>query len=232
MEDKMFDKERIQELSLEFENGKPQDTISWAFKTFNKDMAFACSFGMEDICIIDMLLKESPDARIFYLDTSLFFKETYELIRKLEDRYKTKFECVKSDCPLEKQAQQYGDELWKITPDLCCNIRKVAPLKKKLSTLQSWMTGIRREQTPTRANAKTVEWDEKFNLVKVNPIVKWACNDVLGYLLEYDIPYNPLHDKGYPSIGCQPCTYPVNPGEDSRAGRWRGFNKNECGLHK
>ncbi len=227
-----MDKEQIQEISMKFEGAQPQDAVSWAVTTFGKDMAFACSFGMEDVCIIDMILKVSPDARIFYLDTSLFFKETYELIRKLEDRYIVKFESVKSECPLEQQAQQYGDALWKINPDLCCSLRKVVPLKKQLSTLKAWMTGIRREQAPTRAHAKPVEWDEKFNLVKINPLVRWTSNDVLGYLLKYDIPYNPLHDKGYPSIGCEPCTFPVNPGEDARAGRWRGFDKNECGLHK
>lgn len=228
----MLDKEQIQELSVRFEETNPQDAITWAVNTFEKDMAFASSFGMEDICIIDMILRVSPKARIFYLDTSLFFKETYALIQQLENKYTVKFECVVSECPLEQQARQYGDALWKINPDLCCSIRKVAPLKQKLSTLKAWMTGIRREQAPTRAHAKLVEWDEKFNLVKVNPLVKWSSQDVTGYLLKNDIPYNPLHDKGYPSIGCEPCTYPVNPGEDPRAGRWRGFSKTECGLHK
>ena len=224
--------EEISEIALRFEDSPPQEIVSWAVSTFNKEIAFACSFGMEDLCIVDMIAKAGPDTNIFYLDTSLLFKETHDLIRKLEDRYGIKFECVKTECTLEQQANQHGDDLWTVNPDLCCNIRKVAPLKKKLSTLKAWMTGIRRDQTPERANAKTVESDKKFGLVKINPIVKWTSSDTKDYIMTNGIPYNPLHDKGYPSIGCEPCTFPVKPGEDPRSGRWKGFTKKECGLHK
>jgi phosphoadenosine phosphosulfate reductase len=224
--------EEISEIALRFEDSPPQEIVSWAVNTFNKDIAFACSFGMEDLCIVDMIVKEGTEANIFYLDTALLFKETHELIKKLENRYRVKFESVKPECTLEQQANQHGDDLWTVDPDLCCNIRKVAPLKKKLSTLKAWMTGIRRDQTPERASAKTVEWDKKFELVKVNPLVKWTSGDTKDYIMKHGIPYNPLHDKGYPSIGCKPCTFPVKPGEDPRSGRWKGFAKKECGLHK
>lgn len=227
-----MEKEKIVEFGTQFEYALPQSIIEWAIKTFDTDIAFACSFGIEDMCILNMLFLIDPNARVFYLDTSLFFKETYELIQKTEEKYKVKFECVKTDYSLKDQARIYGDELWKRNPDLCCNIRKVEPLKKKLSGLKAWMTGIRREQTLARSKAKVIEWDEKFDLVKINPIVRWSYTDVLNYVIEHDIHYNPLHDKGYPSIGCEPCTCPVQPGEDPRSGRWKGFVKKECGLHK
>ncbi len=228
----MLDVAEITELSLQFENEQPQDVVSWAVSTFNKDIAFACSFGMEDVCIVDMIAKTGVETNIFYLDTSLLFKETHELIEKLGDKYGIRFESVSTECSLEQQAERHGDDLWTVDPDLCCNIRKVAPLKKKLSALKAWMTGIRRDQTPERAQAKTVEWDNKFELVKINPIVKWTNADTKDYIIKHGIPYNPLHDKGYPSIGCKPCTFSVKPGEDPRSGRWKGFAKKECGLHK
>jgi len=228
----MFGKEEIKELAMKFENSQPQEIIQWAVGSCGKDMAFACSFGMEDVCIVDMLAKCSKEPRIFYLDTSLFFKETYDLIKRLGDRYEIKFECSKPKLSLEQQAHEHGEELWKTNPDLCCALRKVEPLQQKLSTLKAWMTGIRREQAPTRANAQVVEWDDKFKLIKINPIVRWKSQDVLEYISKHSIPYNPLHDKGYPSIGCEPCTYPVKPGEDPRSGRWKGLDKTECGLHK
>lgn len=231
-ENKMIETEKITEIAERFENGRPEDIISWAAGTFGQGISFACSFGLEDVCIIDMIARTAPDTPVFYLDTSLFFRETYELIKKLEDRYGKRFERVTAEYTLEQQASRHGDSLWTENPDLCCTIRKVAPLKKKLSTLNAWMTGIRRDQTPVRANAKTVERDEKFNLVKINPLVTWTSGDVRDYVTKHGVPYNPLHDQGYPSIGCLPCTFAVKPGEDPRSGRWKGFAKTECGLHK
>ncbi len=227
----MIKKEQIWEIANEFEERSHEELIAYAINEFNKDIAFACSFGMEDVCIVDMIAKVAPDTNIFYLDTGVFFKETYELIERLKKRYGIKFECVKALMSLEEQADKYGPELWKKDPDLCCKIRKVEPLKRKLATVKAWVTGIRREQAPTRANAKTVEWDDKFCIVKFNPLVRWTAKDVLGYVMGHGIPYNPLHDKGYPSIGCEPCTAPIKAGEDPRSGRWKGFEKKECGLH-
>ncbi|MBI5286258.1 MAG: phosphoadenylyl-sulfate reductase, partial [Deltaproteobacteria bacterium] len=133
---------------------------------------------------------------------------------------------------LEGQARVHGDKLWATNPDLCCKIRKIEPLVEALKGLRCWITGIRREQAPTRANTQVVEWDNKFNLVKVSPLVRWTNKDVWDYIHRNDVPYNILHDKNYPSIGCEPCTKPVKPGEDPRAGRWAGQEKTECGLHK
>jgi phosphoadenosine phosphosulfate reductase len=132
---------------------------------------------------------------------------------------------------VKDQERVYGPELWKRSPDQCCNLRKVEPLRRKLSELSAWVTSIRRDQTADRAVAGKIEWDERFGLVKINPIVDWSSKQVWQYIREHEIPYNPLHDRGYPSIGCTHCTRAVRLEEDARAGRWPGFSKTECGLH-
>jgi phosphoadenosine phosphosulfate reductase len=224
--------DEISELAQRFENSSTNDLLKWALDTFHPNIAFACSFGAEDVALVDMLVKLRKDAKIFYLDTGLFFKETYDVRDKLIQKYGIQPLRYAPEMTLEEMAKKYGPELWKREPDTCCKIRKVEPLKKALGTLDAWITGIRREQAPTRANAKTVEWDAKFNLVKVNPLVKWTWKEIWDYIHKNNVPYNALHDKNYPSIGCEPCTAPVKPGEDPRSGRWKGFDKTECGLHK
>lgn len=224
--------DEIAKLSEKFENEETMDVLKWALNTFHPHIAFACSFGAEDVTLVDMLVKIRKDVKIFYLDTDLFFKETYEVRDKLAQKYGINFIRYSTEMTLEEMAKKYGAELWKKDPDTCCKIRKVEPLKKALGQLDAWITGIRREQAPTRANAKIVEWDQKFNLVKVNPLAKWTWKDVWNYIHKNNVPYNVLHDKNYPSIGCAPCTAPVKPGEDPRSGRWKGFDKTECGLHK
>jgi len=224
--------DEISGLAEKFENADPSEILKWALDTFHPDIAFACSFGAEDVALVDMLVKIRKDARIFYLDTDLFFKETYDVRDKLIQKYGISPIRYAPEMTLEEMAEKYGPELWKKDPDTCCRIRKVEPLKKALGTLNAWITGIRREQAPTRANARVVEWDKKFNLVKVNPLVRWTWRDVWNYIHKNNVPYNVLHDKNYPSIGCEPCTAPVKPGEDPRSGRWKGFDKTECGLHK
>mgnify|MGYP001175402950 CR=1 FL=1 len=221
----------IAEKAVSLENESPEAVLKFAVETF-PNIAFACSFGAEDVVIVDMLQKISPETDIFYLDTDLHFAETYETRDRLEHRYGKKFIQVKTDLTLERQAEQYGDELWKSDPNKCCNLRKVEPLAKFLAGYEAWITGIRREQAPTRANAKKIEYDAKFGLVKFNPLASWKWDDVWNYIRENDVIYNPLHDRSYPSIGCEPCTRPVKPGEDPRAGRWSGTDKIECGLHK
>jgi phosphoadenosine phosphosulfate reductase len=139
---------------------------------------------------------------------------------------------VKSLLTPEHQAAQHGEALWTRHPDQCCELRKVEPLTRVLKGFDAWITGIRRDQSPTRANAQLIEWDQKFQLVKVNPLAKWTWEDVWTYIRTHEVPYNELHDHHYPSIGCTHCTSPVMPGEDSRAGRWKNFTKTECGLHK
>ena len=150
----------------------------------------------------------------------------------MEARYGFEVERCRAALTPLAQAAAHGEALWSRDPDRCCRIRKVEPLAAKLATLQAWITGIRRDQAPTRANAKKLEWDEKFELWKANPIADWTSEQVWEHIRAHDLPYNPLHDQGYPSIGCTNCTRPVKPGEDPRAGRWSGFAKTECGLHK
>lgn len=213
------------------ENESPETIIAWAAEKFER-LTLACSFGAEDVVLVDMLHKVSPKTDIFYLDTDFHFKETYETRDRLAARYGIQFVQVKPKLTPEEQAEAHGDELWKTDPNACCNIRKVEPLVNILGQYEAWITGIRRDQAPTRANAKKVEYDYKFGLMKFNPIASWTSEDVWSYIRENDVIYNPLHDRNYPSIGCHYCTRQVMPGEDPRAGRWAGTEKTECGLHK
>lgn len=221
----------IREAAETLEPQSPEAVLKWAVETF-PNIVFACSFGAEDVVLVDMLQRISPSTDIFYLDTDLHFKETYETRDRLEAHYGLKFIRVSPKLTLEEQASRHGDELWKTDPNACCNIRKVEPLARILGKYEAWITGIRRDQAPTRANAKKVEYDVKFGLVKFNPLASWTSDDVWNYIREHKLIYNPLHDQNYPSIGCEKCTRPVKPGEDPRAGRWAGFEKTECGLHK
>lgn len=216
-----------------FEGADPRATLAWAVERFYPEIALACSFGAEDVILVDILSRIRPDVKIFYLDTDLFFPETNAVRDRLAEKYSPNLIRVSPLLSLEEQAARHGAELWKTDPDLCCKIRKVEPLKRALGTLglQSWITGVRREQSPTRANAQVVEWDAKFNLVKFNPLALWTGAQVWEYIRANGVPYNELHDRGYPSIGCVPCTRRIKPGEDPRAGRWAGFKKTECGLH-
>lgn len=229
----LFEKEAlIAQKAVELETATPEEIIRYAVETF-PNITFACSFGAEDVVLVDMLQKISPKTDIFYLDTDFHFKETYETRDLMAARYPgIPFVEVKPELTPEEQAAQHGEELWKSDPNACCNIRKVQPLTKILSKYEAWITGIRRDQAPTRANAKKIEYDVKFGLVKFNPIAHWTSEDVWNYIRANDVIYNPLHDQNYPSIGCEHCTRPVMPGEDPRAGRWSGNDKTECGLHK
>lgn len=215
----------------EFETSTPQEIIAWAVDTF-PNITFACSFGAEDVVLVDMLQQVSPSTDIFYLDTDFHFQETYETRDAIAAKYGLEFVRISPKLTPEEQAEQYGDELWKSDPNACCNVRKVEPLTRVLGRYEAWITGIRRDQAPTRANAKKIEYDAKFGLVKFNPIANWTSDDVWNYIREQHLIYNPLHDRNYPSIGCEHCTRPVMPGEDPRSGRWSGSDKTECGLHK
>jgi phosphoadenosine phosphosulfate reductase len=153
------------------------------------------------------------------------------LRHRLAERFELTFTRVHSGLSLEDQAATEGPNLWSTSPDRCCFIRKVLPLRRFLSTRSAWITGIRRDQSPTRKGIGIVSWDAANGLVKINPLARWTESDVWAYIRRYDLPYNPLHDEGYPSIGCIPCTRQVADGEDARAGRWRGHEKLECGIH-
>ena len=216
------------ELNLE----SAETVLRWALQKFGRDVALATGFGAEGCVLIRMLAEIDTNARIFYLDTDLLFPETYELMKKLEATYGVRFEQRTSRLSLAAQAASYGERLWEQEPDVCCQLRKVDPLREILSGLRAWITAIRREQTPARAGARVVEQDRKFELIKINPLAVWSRHDVWRYIKEHDVPYNQLYDLGYRSIGCQPCTTLVQIGEEERAGRWRGSEKTECGLHQ
>jgi phosphoadenosine phosphosulfate reductase len=220
--------EHVQTLS---ERWKPEETLRWAFSTFKNEVAMASAFGAEGLVLIDIATRVNPAMNIFIGDTEFLFPETYDLIDRVERHYGVKVERIYPALTPEEQDHAYGPALWGRNPDLCCSIRKVEPLRKKLSELRAWITSIRRDQTSVRANAHKVEWDEKFQLVKVNPLADWTSEQVWTYIRRHKVPYNVLHDRNYPSIGCTHCTRAVNPGEDPRAGRWSGFQKTECGLH-
>ena len=215
---------------LELESAEA--VLRWALREFGPEVALATGFGAEGCVLIRMLSEIDRNARIFYLDTDLLFPETYELIGVLEARYGVCFEQRTSRLSLTAQAARYGERLWERDPDVCCRLRKVEPLREILSGLRAWITAIRRDQTQARTGARIVERDRKFDLIKINPLAAWSSRDVWRYIKEHDVPYNPLYDLGYNSIGCQPCTTLVQIGENDRAGRWRGIAKTECGLHQ
>jgi phosphoadenosine phosphosulfate reductase len=227
--------ESLKALNDSFETQQPWDVLAYALAHYPHNLILACSFGAEDVALVDMIQKIDPRTPLFYLDTDFLFPETYEVRDRIVAKYgllPAQVIQVKSLFTPEQQAAQYGDNLWLREPDECCNLRKVQPLTQILSGYSAWVTGIRRDQGPTRANAGLVEWDHKFGLAKFNPLAKWSVDDVWTYIRLHDVPYNPLHDRHYPSIGCTHCTAPALPGEDSRSGRWKNFGKTECGLHK
>lgn len=228
----LLEKEELVSIKAkDLENATPEDIIHYAVQTF-PNLTFACSFGAEDVVLVDMLQKVSPSTDIFYLDTDFHFQETYDTRDQMMETYNLDFVRVSPLLTPEVQATNHGEELWKTDANACCNIRKVEPLTRILSQYDAWVTGIRRDQAPTRANTKKVEYDYKFGLVKFNPLASWSTDDVWWYIRSNNVLYNPLHDRNFPSIGCEQCTRAVMPGEDPRAGRWSGNDKTECGLHK
>lgn len=223
--------DELKKVSDALEEKEPQDALRWVVDNFDtREFALACSFA--EIVALDMLLKIKPDARVFYIDTGFLFKETLDVVERVEKRYGIRVERYAPRKTKEEMEKECGPELWKRNPDKCCEICKVEPLKEVLSGLKLWISGIRRYQSPTRADTPIVAWDERNGLIKVSPLAKWTKKQVWDYILEHKLPYNELLDRGYPSIGCEPCTRPVKPGEDPRSGRWAGFDKTECGLHK
>lgn len=222
---------QVENVALELEGSPPQDVLRWSYDEFGSDVALATGFGIEGCVLVSMLAEIGCDMRLFYLDTDLLFPETYALRDTLEARYGVRFERRATSLSLEQQSALYGDRLWERQPDECCRLRKVEPLREMLSGLRAWITGLRRDQSATRANARVVEHDRQFGLVKINPLVSWSAKDVWEYAQGNDVPHNPLLDQGYGSIGCRPCTTVIQIGDDPRAGRWRGTTKTECGIH-
>jgi phosphoadenylyl-sulfate reductase (thioredoxin) len=221
-------REELPRLAEALEGRSPAEILAAVAPRFPGKIALASSFGPEDCLLVDVVARAGLPVEVFTLDTGFLFAETYALWARLEERYGLRVRAAKPDLPPLDRSRPPP---WETDPDACCAARKVAPLRAALATLDAWVTGIRRDQTPDRANARVVEWDARFGLVKVNPLAAWRSDDVWAYLRRFDVPTNPLHAQGYLSIGCAPCTTPVRPGEDPRSGRWRGQEKKECGLH-
>jgi phosphoadenosine phosphosulfate reductase len=228
----------IELLQAEIREYSASELLVWTLDRFTRaEIAFATSFGAEDQVITDMLVRIDPRVRVFTLDTGMLPPETLEVLRRTQDHYGLTIQVVRPDpAALARMLQEHGQELYYESVEkrkLCCHVRKVEPLTKTLAGLQAWVCGLRREQSVTRQSIRKIEWDETFGLYKVNPLADWTEQQVWDYIRKNGVPYNALHDRGYPSIGCAPCTQAVQPGEDIRAGRWWWENPRhkECGLH-
>lgn len=230
-------KERNNCDTLQFKESKgihPNEVLKWGIGKYYPRIAIASSFSVEDTVIIDMATKIEPTIKIFYINTGFHFKETDEIKERIRKMYRLNLVEYSPSLSIEEQNEMYGPELYKRDPDLCCKLRKVEPIKRALQGLDAWITGLRREQAITRRNIKMVEleyMEDGRKLVKINPLAYWTKQQVWRYIVNNQLPYNPLYDKGYMSIGCEPCTQPIQGGEDERAGRWRGKGKTECGIH-
>lgn len=218
------------------EDSPTDQLIAWTFERFaNQRLVITTSFGMEGCVVIDMFAAHAKPITVIYLDTMFFYEETYRLRDRLVERY-AHFDFVNCGTRLTPQDQEtlHGPELWKTDPDLCCKLRKVEPMREALAGVDVWITGLSRFQSVTRQNLRVIEWDWKYQLLKISPLANWNRERVWEYVKKNNVPYNELHEQGYPSIGCTHCTVPVtglSVGEYSRAGRWNGKAKTECGLH-
>jgi phosphoadenosine phosphosulfate reductase len=226
-----FGPEQIEEANGQLADATPQAVLAWAVDAFYPRLTMATAFGAEGCCIIHMLAEIEPNVRIFNLDTGYQFSETLTLRERILERYGIAVEMVQPELTVPEYEAAHGGPLYGIRPDQCCHDRKVRPLRRAVAGYDAWISSIRRDQTEHRAGAGVVQWDAKFKLAKVNPLLSWTKKDVWNFVARHDVPYNSLHDQGYPSIGCWPCTRPVQDGDDERAGRWAGTMKKECGLH-
>ena len=223
--------EELRAASQALESATPQEIIRWAVQSYFPQLTMATAFGPEGCVILHMLAEIEPRTAVFNLETGYQFKETLELRDRIARRYGIEVELKQPATTVAEYEAQHGGPLYRTNPDQCCFDRKVTLLREASVGMKAWMSGIRRDQSPDRAGAPIVGWDKKFGLVKVSPLANWTKGNVWQLILEHDIPYNPLHDQGYSSIGCFPCTRAVLFGEDERAGRWSGYAKTECGLH-
>ena len=221
----------LAEANAKLADAKPREILRWAVEAFSPKLTMATAFGPEGCAIIHMLAEIEPRVRVFNLDTGYQFAETLELRERISRRYGIEVEFVRADASVAEYEAANGGPIYGTDPDRCCRDRKLVPLRRAVEGYDAWISAIRADQSEHRAKADVVGWDAKFGLVKVNPLLKWTKRDVWAFVVTNDVPYNPLHDQGYPSIGCWPCTRAVKQGDDERAGRWAGQAKTECGLH-
>ncbi len=226
-----FSEDQLTALNEKFLDQRPQAVLEWALTRWQQQVVLASSFGPQSIVIAHLLSEITAQPRAFFIDTDLLFAETLQVKQKLEARLGLTYERVHSHLPIPEQAKTFGPMLWYKNSDRCCYLRKVAPLRAYLADKKAWITGRRREQSHTRQQLQCVEWDFGNGLVKLNPLVMWTKAQVWRYLFEHNLPYNTLHDQGYPSIGCMTCTAPVQANQSERAGRWATAEKTECGIH-
>jgi phosphoadenosine phosphosulfate reductase len=234
----MYSKSDINKLNAQFANSTPKDVLSYFLDIYGDKIALSSSLGLEDQVLTDIILKTRRDARIFTLDTGRLFPETYQLIDKTNLKYNIKIEIFFPDYK-QVETMVNGDGMNLFYENIekrkkCCGIRKIEPLRRAFQTLDAWICGLRSQQSITRKDIALIEWDEMNNIVKINPLIYWTEEQVWEYIKANNVPYNKLHDKGFPSIGCEPCTRAVETGEDIRAGRWwwEAPDHKECGLHK
>ncbi len=229
--------DKIGAIAQQLRGKTPQEVLAWAIDSYHPRIALASSFGAEDVVLIDMVARLRPDARVFTLDTGRLPYETYDVMDAIAKKYpqlhlQTMFPQAEA---VEAMVREKGINLFYDSVEnrkRCCYVRKVEPLARALQGLEAWITGLRRDQTATRAAMEAVEWEAERQLVKVNPLIDWTWEQVWDYIRAHNVPYNALHDRDYPSIGCAPCTRAVAVGEDPRAGRWWWEQDNrECGLH-
>ena len=226
--------EELKAISDSLEQSSPEEILRWAVETYYPKLTMATAFGAEGCVLLAMLAGIEPNGRnvrVFNLETGYQFPETLALREQFREQYGIEVEYVRARESVEAMEARLGGPIYGTDPDECCRIRKVEPLKDALRGYDAWFSAIRRDQTPDRAQSGIVEWDKKFNMVKISPLANWTKAEVWAYIQINEVPYNPLHDKGYPSIGCWPCTRAVTQNEDERAGRWSNFAKLECGLH-
>ena len=222
----------FEQLNTDFEQTYPQDVLRWAVETFGEKLAVVTSFQPTGIATLHMLSEIAPRTAVLTLDTGLLFPETYALMDDLEGRLKLNLNRIRPAQTVDQQAAAYGPALWERDPDQCCNLRKTVPLGASLAPYDAWITGLRRDQSDGRSNTPIVSWDRKYDRVKISPFATWTEEMIWIYLKAHELPYNVLHDRNYPSIGCVPCTQAVDPNSsDKRAGRWINRDKTECGIH-
>lgn len=224
-------RQRIETLAQQFEVAGPFEILSWAAETYGERLAIVTSFQITGIAALHMLRRIAPGAPVLTLDTGLLFPETQDLINDLEQRFELDLRRIKPRQTPRQQARDYGDRLWERNPDRCCHIRKTVPLRDALTGFDAWVTGLRRDQSAGRANTPLLSRDSRSGLVKIAPFANWSEERVWAYIHKHDLPFNRLHETGYPSIGCWPCTRARVSIGDGRSGRWASRSKTECGIH-
>ncbi len=221
----------IGKLAERFETSRLEEVLAWASERFAPQLVMTSNFGAEGVVLMDHLARVAPQTPVVYLSTGFQFKATDDLKERLRERYGLNIVEAKADLSVEEQTTIHGERLYERNSDLCCGIRKVEPLQKALTGYNAWIAALRRDQSPTRASIKVVEWNARNQMVKLHPLATWTRARVWDYIVKHKLPYNRLYDEGYTSIGCQPCTRRVAAGAHERSGRWDGSKKMECGIH-